>query len=1305
MPYKIDPKNKKCVVKADTGTKVGCTKGSVKKYLTALRINESEEIEEFDWVKDIKLSLGFDDLKLGDVVRLKDYDNQIWEIIDIYMSDPNMTGKPSEKRIKFKTPFKNSHLELWKSPLNSNDYFELVNRNPDRVYFNVNESEEPEGSFNQINHEDLYTGLNVVVNGVDYTPIIKWVDEIGTVIYDYNGDTEEHSNSFLIAFDKWDGGHNGNGNPACDKNKCWSFYNDCQQNEDVDCSNIDKITFKTIDSYSLFDSLNESEDNEFDWVEDVVSDGINIGDLYKINLDYPIVGKVEDIIFDDSKRYIDTYVVKVRYFNDNEEEEWGDYLEEINIDWMYDLINDDDHHWVKVTKEYAEKLFKDYKYFNSPVGSEDKNVNESEEWYDDILNENPLIRFDDLKVGDIISLFKTNTFSNLNSEFNNLIQDDIYYHIDSFKDATTHRNGYAEKETVAVCSLMKENPDTGNYYGVSRETIDLVRGNNKPVWTLIYREGVMESINKSEDDFEWAEQLFNEPIKDVIEGQYYLTNINGRKIQIFIKKIYKDIVTFDALTYDTPRSDKPVLLRREIELDTPLGNAKRLVDSGYWMPIKKEDKMSNENINESEWFEDVVNEPIMLKVEELEMGDIVIPTCVKDGEYIVMAKGTSVRLLDAPTHWATLKRNVKTNTGGVYFEHDTEMGRNCRFKLINRENIIEESEEFDWVEDILSKSPLTFGDKEIMIDVSDLDDNEKIDLLYILEPYIDRDLDGSNSDSDWGWDCLIKNKNVKSLSLHCGIEDNDYKPQMGRVCCLSYVFGEKEEFNPESIIPIKGKGLLGLNINQQTNMNESEEEEFNWVDDIANTREIDITGNIDLWRNRLVEGSIIRIHGKWEDMGFSSDLATIVEVPDGAGNYLLKFDRVISEFENNEEGNHTHCGENETQNIKCECQRKKNNLDEVGKCWWTNLESMEEVLFYPFEGKQITESEEDEFKWAEDLLDFHTPINITDKLDIMEELPVGSILQVQGYQDEMYFDMEEVKLIDKAEDKDFTSTYYLFKLKYERVSSSEMTHCGNGQKNMKICECRDENENDEISQSEIGKCWWIELKKQDKVIYYPKRIDLFENKIKKPLLTEGRYDAITRKTVRDIMKVFTDGEVNNYNLPLDITGEYEYEQEGLAFSVELDIVRDESIDTFKVVTSIADDEENIIMLTIILGHDFNKTELEKLFYKLQEDIIHEIEHFTQIGTNRIEDRPIYKGNTANLKTTYGHHKNVLEIPALVRGFYRRAKLEKKPLDEIMMEDLDTEIERGNLTKYAAKKLLTIWVDYAKKNLPKAIYSN
>lgn len=1303
MPYVTKGK---CVYKKDTGKKVGCTKGPVKNYLAALHANVNEStVGKYDFLKNNDL-IGFT-IKANDTVmtitKISHYTSKD-RIITITSENPFYDSEDIGSEKMFNADILESDLI---NTLNSGKWVIDTNEDPfEKLNESENEFDWVPKEVNLNDHKVLYLIIEDTLKNSDFKivkegSVYHIEDEYGDIYFyiserDFNMPFIYHEIKDSIQFLKYE-----------NDNEMLPYYQKLM-------SLLSPLYKNNLDI--LFKRINESED--LDWVNGVLEDGVNIGDFYKINLEYPIVAKVEDIFFDDSKVINSDnsgYVVKVIYFNDNEEEEWGDQ-EEINLDWMYNLTNPDENgpsHWVKVTKEYAENMFKDYQYFKSPMGwVYDKNINESEEWYDDILNEKPLLRFDDLKVGDIISLLKTNTFSNLNSEFNNLIQDDIYYHIDSFKEATTHRNGYAEKETVAVCSLMKENPDTGNYYGISRETIDLVRGNNKPIWTLIYREGVMESINKSEDEFEWAEQLINEPIKDVIEGQHYRSNIHGKKIDIFIKKIDKGMVTFDALTYDMPNHTyEPILLRSEIDLDTPLWNAKRLVDDGYWIPIKKEDKMSNENINESEWFEDVVNEPIMLKVEELEMGDIVIPTCVKEGEYIVISKGTSVRLLDAPTHWATLKRNVKTNTGGVYFEHDTETGKNCRFKLIHRENdIIEESEEFNWVEDILSTSPLEFIGKEMMIDVSDLDDNEKIRLLDILEPHIDRDLDGSNSGGDWGWDCLIKNKKTKSLSLHCGIEDNEFEPQKGRVCCLSYKFGDEKEHNPESIVPIRGKDLLGLDIiNQQTSMNESEEEEFNWAEDIiANTtEEIDISNDFDLWKNKLVEGSVVKITGRWEDMYFEDDVATIVNSPDTAGNHLLKFDRIIYEFGNEDEGYHTHCGENYPQNIKCECQRKRNNRDEVGKCWWTNLSFMEKIIYLPFEGKQITESEEDsELFWAEDLLKgAHESVNITYELDIMKELPVGSILQVKGYQDEMEFDMEEVKLIDKAEDKNFDSTYYLFKLKYEKRSDGEeMTHCGNGQKNMKICECRDTNEDDDYHQSEIGKCWWIELKQQDKVLYYPGRLDLSENKIKKPLLTEGRYDAITRKVVRDIMKVVNGTRIGDFILPWDVSNEQEYEQEGLSFNLELDIVETEDIEKFEVRTAIADeDDENIILMTIILGPKFNKQNLEALFYKLQEDVRHEIEHFTQMGPNRIEDRPIYKGSTANFKTVYGHHKNIIEIPALVRGFYRRAKIERKPIDEIMMDDLDTEIERGNLSKNTAQKLLTLWVDYAKKNLPHAIY--
>lgn len=232
-------------------------------------------------------------------------------------------------------------------------------------------------------------------------------------------------------------------------------------------------------------------------------------------------------------------------------------------------------------------------------------------------------------------------------------------------------------------------------------------------------------------------------------------------------------------------------------------------------------------------------------------------------------------------------------------------------------------------------------------------------------------------------------------------------------------------------------------------------------------------------------------------------------------------------------------------------------------------------------------------------------------------------------------------------------------------------------------------------------------------------LKLDESENKKSLLTEGRYDAITRQAVKDIMNVVIQTRGRNDELHQAVLpnamreDEFEYSQEGLSFSIELNVHHqniyetrpaDKESDAYFVHTAITDDEENIIMMTVVVDPTWEPKIYEKLFYKLQEDIRHEIEHFTQMGPNRIPDRPTSRTDTANLKTVYGHHKNKIEVPALVHGFYRRAKLEKRPLDDIMIEDLDSEIERGNLSSKQAQKLLQIWVDYAKKNLPHAQYS-
>lgn len=362
----------------------------------------------------------------------------------------------------------------------------------------------------------------------------------------------------------------------------------------------------------------------------------------------------------------------------------------------------------------------------------------------------------------------------------------------------------------------------------------------------------------------------------------------------------------------------------------------------------------------------------------------------------------------------------------------------------------------------------------------------------------------------------------------------------------------------------------------------------------------------------------------------------------------------------------------------------------------------------------IEESEEnDDLFWADEMLkSYDDSIDITGDSEQLSNLKPGDFLKITGYQDTLDID-NDCKIVDFGV-KSGRSPKYLVKFKKEirTDDGSDVTHCGpydreTGGRIEKDCDCRRATPDDEPHGSDtVGKCWFVDLNHMDKVLWYPNRHGLVENKkIEKPLLIEGRYDTITRKVVKDIINFVTSKRKGSFSLPYDMTDEFEYEQEGLSFSIDLDIKKNRGVKDFYLDAAVSDDkDENVILVTLFFSPKFSPKSYEKLFYKLQEVMRHEIEHLTQGGPNRIPDRPIYYGSTSDLKTTYGHHKNKIEVPALVHGFYRRAKIEKRPLDEIMIEDLDADIQKGFLSKKQAENLLTIWLDYAKKNIPAAIYS-
>ena len=215
--------------------------------------------------------------------------------------------------------------------------------------------------------------------------------------------------------------------------------------------------------------------------------------------------------------------------------------------------------------------------------------------------------------------------------------------------------------------------------------------------------------------------------------------------------------------------------------------------------------------------------------------------------------------------------------------------------------------------------------------------------------------------------------------------------------------------------------------------------------------------------------------------------------------------------------------------------------------------------------------------------------------------------------------------------------------------------------------------------------------------------------MKNDLILEGRYDSLTRKVTGDIMKVLsnTQGELGTDYIVLPEDDEKIKYKSGLGFNfnVHLMINRVEYLEMkgkkqdFFVNTFI--DYEDQITMEITISEEFEPYCYERLFYKINEDIRHEIEHYTQ---NIFPNKNQSLQNTVEYETTFKHHMDPAEIEALTHGYYRRAKIEKVPFDSIVKKDLDSEVQMGNLTKRESDIIYQNIVSFAEKKLPKAIYS-
>lgn len=208
----------------------------------------------------------------------------------------------------------------------------------------------------------------------------------------------------------------------------------------------------------------------------------------------------------------------------------------------------------------------------------------------------------------------------------------------------------------------------------------------------------------------------------------------------------------------------------------------------------------------------------------------------------------------------------------------------------------------------------------------------------------------------------------------------------------------------------------------------------------------------------------------------------------------------------------------------------------------------------------------------------------------------------------------------------------------------------------------------------------------------------------------GRYDNITGKTVDKIWhfihSVNEEGEENILYKFVKVN------KRQLRFKLKVDIaVKTEGIKEPFLLDGAATPSLKLplIEISVLLNKGEGKLYYNKLNAHLNEIVRHEIEHLTQVGVNKAGKKPHTSESrrdkvSERMKPAYSYFSLPDEVPALVHGMHRQAKIEKRPITDIFTEYLKQYIAEDQINERQAKLLFNKWYNYSIKNLPKAKYA-
>ena len=203
----------------------------------------------------------------------------------------------------------------------------------------------------------------------------------------------------------------------------------------------------------------------------------------------------------------------------------------------------------------------------------------------------------------------------------------------------------------------------------------------------------------------------------------------------------------------------------------------------------------------------------------------------------------------------------------------------------------------------------------------------------------------------------------------------------------------------------------------------------------------------------------------------------------------------------------------------------------------------------------------------------------------------------------------------------------------------------------------------------------------DTMIYFNTdvRIHIGEVMIEKSKKENIQEQKMTKQTirtvVRDILNVLKGKVEGDFYLPSD-SDFYSFSNFPVSFSVELEIVQDMNLNSFKINADYSPEDEVIGVLIVYNPNTLN-TNLYDIVGELNEVMAHELEHSLQNYRGELEYSDESDGEEL---TPLEYYLQPHEIFAQIKGFKRLSKLRRKPIEDVIRQWFDTHKDVHELSK-------------------------